>query len=65
MRLTNQLVLIILIALLYGCNDSNKEKSDSLKKVPAQKIVSVESKNLTFESEGINLAGTIYMPKQR
>ncbi|MFD0796889.1 alpha/beta hydrolase family protein [Maribacter chungangensis] len=36
----------------------------SKNKVTAQSLEEVETKNVTFDSEGIKLAGTIYSPKQ-
>lgn len=64
MRLEIKLVLIIVIALLYGCNHTSSEKNKSIHKGSNQKNALVETENVIFESEGIHLAGTMYLPQQ-
>lgn len=63
MKLINYLLLIFLFITLISCNESGKQGSrlSTLEKTESKD--SVKTENVTFESEGIKLAGTIYSPK--
>jgi hypothetical protein len=63
MKLVSQFLLLTLFITIIGCNKSvGQKKSLSIEK-GTQSIDSVKTENITFESEGIKLAGTIYSPK--
>lgn len=63
MRLISHFLLLSLFISLIGCNKLEEQKSHQNTKEDAQSIDSVKTKDVTFESEGIRLAGTIYYPK--
>ena len=63
MKLTSHLLLLLLFITLTGCNKLDKQTNNSITLAEAQSIESVKTRNVTFESEGIRLAGTIYNPK--
>jgi len=62
MKLTRPLLLLILFVTMISCNKSVEQK----KTIPTQEIAesndSIKTENVTFESEGVKLAGTIYSP---
>lgn len=62
MKLTKPLLLLILFVTMISCNKSVEQK----KTIPTQEIAesndSIKTENVTFESEGVKLAGTIYSP---
>ena len=49
---------------MVGCNKSGKKENTLSTQVKTQSVDSIKTENITFESEGIKLAGTIYSPKQ-
>ncbi|WP_046744781.1 alpha/beta hydrolase family protein [Kordia zhangzhouensis] len=62
MKRINYILLFSLLTTLISCHKSKEQKSESLTQVNAD-INSIETKDVTFESEGVKLAGTIYQPK--
>lgn len=63
MKSIKLLLFFSLLSTIIGCNTSDgttNHNNSQAKDLPAD---SIKTKNLTFESEGIRLAGTIYMPK--
>lgn len=62
MKLTNLLLLLIFTTLI-GCNESGKQESQLTTQEKTQSIESIKTENVTFESEGIKLAGTIFSPE--
>jgi pimeloyl-ACP methyl ester carboxylesterase len=48
---------------VIGCNNSVEQKNTTSTQENNQSIDSIKTENVTFESEGIKLAGTIYSPK--
>lgn len=62
MKLISQLLLLSLFITLIGCNESTEQKKSTSNQENSQPIDSIKTENVTFESEGIKLAGTIYSP---
>jgi len=63
MRLVNRLLLLLLFTVVTGCNKSGEQISYPMTQAKVQPIDSIKTKDVTFESEGIRLAGTIYNPQ--
>jgi pimeloyl-ACP methyl ester carboxylesterase len=63
MKLISQLLLLSLFITVIGCNKSVEQKNPTSTQENNQSIDSIKTENVTFESEGIKLAGTIYSPK--
>jgi len=63
MKLKNLLPLIVLFAMLIGCNNSNKKEGSISSGRILEKVDSIKTESVLFESEGINLAGTLYLPE--
>jgi len=63
MKLVIHLVLFSLFITTIACNKSGEQKNHHSNRVKNQLLDSTNTKNVTFESEGIKLAGTIYSPK--
>lgn len=59
MKLKNQLFLLYILITLIACNKQVENEKPS----STQAKDSIKTENVTFESEGIKLAGTIYSPK--
>ncbi|MGL1885368.1 MAG: lysophospholipase [Reichenbachiella sp.] len=63
MNLINQFLLLPLFITVIGCNKSVEQKNLKSTQENSPSIDSIKTENVTFESEGIKLAGTIYSPK--
>jgi pimeloyl-ACP methyl ester carboxylesterase len=63
MKLISQFLLMSLLITMIGCNKSIGQKKSPSTQEGAQSVDSIKTENVTFESEGIKLAGTIYSPK--
>ncbi len=59
----NHLLLLFIFTTLISCNKSGKQESRLSIQENIQSIESIKTENVTFESEGVKLAGTIYSPK--
>lgn len=59
----NQLLLLPLFIIVIGCNTSGKQENPVSNSENVQETGSISTENVTFESEGIVLAGTIFSPK--
>ncbi|WP_440066880.1 alpha/beta hydrolase family protein [Tenacibaculum discolor] len=64
MKHISLLLLLSLFVILIGCNKLGKQKSISVTQTKVESIDSIKTKDVTFESEGVTLAGTIYTPKK-
>lgn len=62
MKLINRLLLLILFATMISCNKSIEQKTTTPTRGKTESIDSIKTENVTFESEGVKLAGTIYSP---
>ena len=63
MKLIGRLLLLCLFMTVNGCNKSVEQKHSTSTQDKNQSIDFIKTENVTFESEGIILAGTIYSPK--
>lgn len=63
MKLINYLLLLFIFTTLISCNESGKQESRLSTQEKTQSINTLKTENVTFESDGIKLAGTIYSPK--
>lgn len=63
LKLLSPIVLLSLLIIAFGCNESNEQRSHPLSQSIAYSIDSIRKKNVTFDSEGVSLVGTIYKPK--
>lgn len=63
MKLISRFLLLSLFITVIGCNKSVEQKNPISTQENNQSIDSIKTENVTFESEGIKLAGTIYSPK--
>jgi pimeloyl-ACP methyl ester carboxylesterase len=63
MKLMNRLFLLSVLTIATGCNKTVQNKSHTSTQEIKQSTDSIKTENVTFESEGIKLAGTIYSPK--
>lgn len=61
--LKKSLLLLLIFTLSIGCNASNKQINRLSTIENIKSIDSVKIENVTFESEGVKLAGSIYSPK--
>ncbi len=59
----NRLLLLTLFVTIISCNKSVEQKNTALTQEKTELINSIKTENVTFESEGIKLTGTIYSPK--
>ncbi|WP_246085271.1 alpha/beta hydrolase family protein [Paucihalobacter ruber] len=57
-----QLFLLILLVTMMGCNQSVEQKNTTPTQVKTELVDSITTEDVTFESEGVKLAGTIYSP---
>ncbi len=62
MKLINKFFLLVLFLTVISCNESVKQKNTAFTQEKKQSIDSIKTEDVTFESEGIKLAGTIYSP---
>ncbi|WP_438710664.1 alpha/beta hydrolase family protein [Aquimarina muelleri] len=62
-KLINYLLLFFIITILISCNKSDKQEVRLSTQERVQSIDSIKTENVTFESEGVKLSGTIYSPK--
>ncbi|KGL64160.1 alpha/beta hydrolase family protein [Polaribacter sp. Hel1_85] len=63
MKLINHLLLLFIFTTLISCNKSSIQEGRQSTQEKNQSIDSIKTENVTFESEGIKLASTIYSPK--
>jgi pimeloyl-ACP methyl ester carboxylesterase len=61
-KLTSPLLLLILFVTIISCIKSVEQKKTIPTQEKAELNDSIKTENVTFESEGIKLAGTIYSP---
>ncbi|MGB5645966.1 MAG: alpha/beta hydrolase [Muriicola sp.] len=62
MKLTSRFLLLLLFVKMISCNNSVEQKKTALNQEMTESIESITTENVTFESEGVKLAGTIYSP---
>jgi pimeloyl-ACP methyl ester carboxylesterase len=62
-NLKKYLLLVFLTIILIGCNKSVKQEVRLSTLDTIESIESIRTENITFESEGVKLSGTIYSPK--
>ncbi len=62
MKFINRLLLLTLFVTLTSCKKSVEPKNTTPTKEKTELIDSIKTENITFESEGVKLAGTIYSP---
>lgn len=62
MKLINLLLLLILFVTINSCNKSFAKIISSPIQEKTESIDSIKTENVTFESEGVLLSGTIYSP---
>ncbi|WP_235016407.1 S9 family peptidase [Aquimarina sp. AU474] len=58
----NRLLLLTLFVTMTSCNKSIEQKNTQPNREKTESIDSIKTENVTFESEGVKLAGTIYSP---
>ncbi len=63
MKLISRLFLFSLFISVISCNNSVEQKRPISSEEKTQSLDSIYTEDVTFESEGIKLAGTIYSPK--
>jgi len=61
--LTNHLLLVFFITISISCNKSSKQENQLSTQDIIQSIDYIKTENVTFESEGVKFAGTIYSLK--
>lgn len=62
MKLMDRLLLLTLCVTMISCNKSVEQKNTPTQE-KTELINPIKTENVTFESEGIKLAGTIYSPE--
>jgi len=62
MNLTSRFLLLTLFVTMISCNNSVGKKKTSLNQESTELTESIKTENVTFVSEGVQLAGTIYIP---
>ena len=62
MKFLNHLILFSLLIIVLSCKNTVKQSNDSLSQLKGQAIDTIDKENVIFESEGVDLAGTIYKP---
>lgn len=62
MKSLNQLLLLTLFATMLSCNKSVEQKGTTPTQERVPSAESIKTEDVTFESEGVQLAGTIYTP---
>lgn len=62
MKLINRFFLLILFVTIISCNKSVEQKNTTPTQEKTESIDSIRTENVTFESEGVKLVGTIYSP---
>ena len=62
MKFISHVLFISSIIIIISCNNSGEQTNHPLTLTKGQAIDSIHKENITFESEGVSLAGTIYMP---
>ena len=62
MKLTSPLLLLILFVTMISCNKSVEQKKTIPTQEKEESNDSIKTENVTFECEGVKLAGTIYSP---
>lgn len=63
MKLINQLFLVSLFVMLASCKKSVEHNNPLPTQDNTQSIDSIKTEDVTFESEGVTLSGTIYSPQ--
>lgn len=63
MKLISPLLLLSLFIMVIGCNKLGEQTNKPITQVNATSDV-IKTKEVTFESEGVQLAGTIYNPQK-
>jgi len=61
-KLTSRFLLLILFVTMISCNKSVEQKRTTHTQEKNESNGSIKTENVTFESEGVKLAGTIYSP---
>ncbi len=62
-KLISRILLLFLLIILISCKKSAEQKTPQSIKENTQLANSIKTEDVIFESEGVNLAGTIYIPK--
>lgn len=61
-KLINRILLLTLFVTTISCNTSVEHKNTTPNREKIELVTSIKTENVTFESEGVKLAGTIYSP---
>lgn len=61
-KLKSRLLLLILLVTIISCNKLVEQKKTTPNQEKTESIDSIKTENITFESDGVKLAGTIYSP---
>ena len=62
MKLKSSFLLLILFITMISCNKSVEQKKTTPTQEKTESNSSIKAENVTFESEGVKLTGTIYSP---
>lgn len=63
MKTIRILLFVLLCATFLSCNNTATQKENQHKSEKNMAIDSIQTKSVTFTSEGVSLSGTIYAPK--
>lgn len=63
LKLLNYFLGWLLCVVAMGCGESNRQKSNQRPQVINHSVEMFETKEVTFESEGVTLAGTVVIPE--
>lgn len=63
MKLTSLIFLLLLFTTMLGCKYSSKKESQFFHQVNSQPSSVIKKEDVTFVSEGVKLAGTIFRPE--
>ena len=63
MKLIGQFLILLFIVTVTGCDESVEQKKSTPTQEKTQSFDSIRTENITFESEGIKLSGTIFSHK--
>ena len=63
MKLINRLLFFTLFLTCIGCFQVEAQNGQSIKQTKGQDTNTLKKKDVTFQSEGIQLAGTVYYPE--
>ncbi len=63
MKLLPRLRFLALLILINSCNNSNNQTAPSIAQEKTSSTNAISTKEVTFDSEGVLLAGTIFLPE--